>query len=200
MRILAIMGSYRRGHAVDRLVDEAIEGARRADGVHVDKVVLIDRRIDYCRNCLVCRDDPTDADCARCSISDDMDEIAPLIERADAFIFGTPVTIGNVTAVMKTFLDRVVWRFAKPGSFPIEGCPGPRTKRRRRAIILLASSIVPPILRFICDDATSLIKCVCKDALNAKVIGSLYAGAIEKRGLERYLPRARSLGTKLVSQ
>ena len=52
-------------------------------------------------------------------------------------------------------------------------------KRRRRAIILLASSIVPPIIRFTCDDATKVIRDVSEDALNARVIGSLYAGAID---------------------
>ncbi|HPQ82097.1 MAG TPA: flavodoxin family protein [bacterium] len=199
MRIVAIMGSYRKGHAVDRLVDEAIAGAVSSGDVHVDKITLVDRSIGYCRNCLSCRDNPTDADYAHCVIRDDMDEIVPLLAEADAFIFGTAVAIGTVTAVMKTFLDRTVWLFAKPGRWPLKGCPTPRARRRRHAVILLASGTVPPIIRFVCDDATKVVRDVCEEALGAKVIGSLYAGAIERRGLERYLPKARSLGAKLVS-
>ena len=199
MRILAVMGSYRKGRCVDKLVDEAIAGALSAGDVEVDKVTLIERRIEYCRNCLSCRDNPTDAERAPCAIRDDMDEIAPQIERADAFIFGSSIAIGTVTAVMKTFLDRVVWCFARPGRWPLKGCPQPRTKRERSAIILLASSVVPPIIRFTCDDATKVMRDVCEDALNARVIGSLYAGAIEKRGLERYLPKARELGRRLAT-
>ena len=106
MRILAVMGSYRKGRCVDKLVDEAIAGALSAGDAEVDKVTLIERRIEYCRNCLTCRDNPTDAERAPCAIRDDMDEIAPQIERADAFIFGSSIAIGTVTAVMKTFLDR----------------------------------------------------------------------------------------------
>jgi len=199
MRVLAVMGSYRKGHAVDNLVDEAIAGAVSCGHVQVDKITLIDKRIEYCKNCLSCRDNPTEADYAPCVIRDDMEEILPLISGADAFIFGTPMASGSVTAVMKTFLDRIVWCFAKPGNWPLKGCPRPRTSRKREAIILLASGVIPPIIRFTCDDATSLIKSVCTSSLNAKVVGSLYAGAVERRGLERYLPRARSLGAKLVS-
>jgi hypothetical protein len=56
---------------------------------------------------------------------------------------------------------------------------------------------VPPLLRWFCDDATTLVKSVCHDALNARLIGSLYAGAVEKRGLEPYLDRAYALGRQL---
>ena len=59
MRILAVMGSYRKGRCVDKLVDEAIAGALSAGDAEVDKVTLIERRIEYCRNCLTCRDNPT---------------------------------------------------------------------------------------------------------------------------------------------
>ncbi|HPM41626.1 MAG TPA: flavodoxin family protein [bacterium] len=200
MRIVAIMGSYRKGRCVDRLVDEAIAGVMSTGEHHVDKVTLIDRRIEYCRNCLTCRDSTTDAERAPCAIRDDMDEIAPLLERADAFIFGSPVAIGTVTAVMKTFLDRTVWCFARPGRWPLKGCPKPRTRRARSAIIILASGVVPPIIRFTCDEATKVMRDVCEDALNAKVIGSLYAGAVEKRGLDGYLPKARELGRRLAKR
>jgi hypothetical protein len=65
-------------------------------------------------------------------------------------------------------------------------------------IIILSSGIVPPLLRKFCDDATALIKSVCSSSLNAKVIGSLYAGAIEKRGVAAYLGKAYKLGQKLT--
>ena len=116
MKILAVVGSYRKGRTIDTLVDRAIEGARSNPNVQVDKIVLVDKRSEYCRNCMVCRFDDETKSPARCAIADDMQQIYPLIGEADGDIFGTPVNIGNVTAVMKTFLERICWVFAKPGT------------------------------------------------------------------------------------
>jgi NAD(P)H-dependent FMN reductase len=193
------VGSYRKGKTIDTLVDRAIEGAQSHGGVEVDKIILVDKHIEYCKNCMVCRNDDPTKSLAHCTISDDMDAIYPLIEQADAFIFGTPVNMGAVTAVMKTFLERVCWVFAKPGSRPLPGCPAPRTTRRNRAIIITSSGIVAPLLRRFCDDATPLIRSVSKCSLNARVVGTLYAGAVETRGLAPYLPKAYRLGQKLTA-
>ena len=199
MNILAIMGSYRKGKTIDTLIDRAIEGAKSGNKVHVEKVFLIDKNIEYCRNCMVCRNDDLDKSIAKCVISDDMQTIYPMIEKADGFIFGSPVNMGTVTAVMKTFLERTAWVFGKPGKYPIKGCPTPRSKRKKKALILLSSGLVPPLYRRWCDDATSLIKSQCKCHFNAKVVGSLYAGAVEKRGVDFYLDKAYKLGQKLIS-
>ena len=37
-----------------------------------------------------------------------------------------------------------------------------------------------------------------KDSLDAKLVGTLYAGGVEKVGMDRYLARAYSLGRKLA--
>ena len=199
MNILAIMGSYRKGKTLDTLVDRAIDGAKSGGDVHVNKVILVDRNIEYCRNCMVCRSDDDTKQRARCVICDDMDAICPMIEEADGYIFGTPVNMGAVTAVMKTFLERICWVFAKPGTRPLAGCPTPRSKRKKRAIVIVSSGLIPPLLRRFCDDATPLIKSTARDSLNAKLVGSLYAGAVEKRGVEPYLDRAYALGKKLTA-
>ena len=53
------------------------------------------------------------------------------------------------------------------------------------------------IHRRFCDDATSLIKQTIKDSLNAKTVGDLYAGDIERRGVEYYFDKAFRLGKRL---
>jgi hypothetical protein len=106
--------------------------------------------------------------------------------------------MGHATAVMKAFLERICWVFAKPGStWPIPGCPTPRTEKKRKAIVIASSGIVSPLLRRFCDEATPLIKQTAHDSLNAKLIGSLYAGAVEERGIERYTDKAYALGKRL---
>ena len=200
MNILAIVGSYRKGKTIDTLVDKAIEGAGVNDAdAQVDKIHLIDRHIEYCKNCMVCRNDDLDTTIAKCVISDDMDIINPKMDEADGFIFATPVNMGQVTAVMKTFLERTTWVLSKPGKRPIRGCPTPRSTRKKKAIIIVSSGIIPPIFRRWCDDATALIKSQCDCVYNAKVLGSMYAGAVEKRGVDVYLDKAYKLGKKLSS-
>jgi len=199
MKIVAIMGSYRKGKTIDTLMNKAIEGAKDGcSATNVEKIYLIDREIQYCRNCMVCRkDDPVKA-IATCPIKDDMQEIYPLIDEADAYIFGTPVNMGAATAVMKTFLERICWTLARPGKRPLKGCPEPRSKQAKKAVLIVSSGIIVPLLRRWCDDATPLIKSVCQCSLNARLVGSLYAGAVEKRGVEYYVDRAYNLGRKLV--
>lgn len=200
MKIVAIMGSYRKARTIDTLVDRAIEGVKSvAPNAQIEKITLVDRDIQYCRNCGVCRKDDPVKPIAHCAIQDDMQEILPTMADADAYVFGVPIFEGTVNAVTKTFLERICWTMAKAGRWPVKGCPEPRSPVKRQAIAILSSGIIVPALRVFCDDATSLIKSTIGDSLNAKLIGTLYAGGVEKVGIDRYLKKAHKLGQKLTS-
>ena len=198
MNVLALVGSYRKHHAIDTLVDRVLEGVRQnhPDAV-VDKIHLADRHVEYCRNCMACKLDDPAKPIAACILHDDMDELLAKLVAADALVVGTPINVGTVTAVLKTFLERACWTLAKPGHRPIEGCPVPRTAKPRRAVLVISAGTVPPWLRWFCDDATKLLKSWCDSCLGAKVVGSLYAGAVLTRGVEPYADKARALGRKL---
>ena len=157
MRIVAVMGSYRKGKTIDTLVDRAIEGVESADpSAEIEKITLIDRNIGYCRNCGVCRSDDPSKPIARCAIDDDMQEILPIMGEADAYIFGTPIFEGPVNALTKTFLERICWTFARAGRWPIRGCPQPRTDVPKRGIAILSTGLIVPLFRRWCDDAPPL--------------------------------------------
>ena len=201
MNLLAIVASPRKGKATDTLVDKAIEGVKfKSPKCHVKKLHLIDHDIQFCKNCLSCRDSKTNDPVAKCSIRDDMDHIREDVLKSDSLIFGTPVHMGYATAIMMTFLERICWTFAKPERkiLTIDGCPVPRSNKKRKAIIIVISGIVPPLYRRFCDDATKLIKQTVKDSLNAKTVADMYAGDIEHRGVDYYLGRAFNLGRILV--
>ena len=202
MNVLAIVGSPRKGRSTDTLVDNAIEGAKSKDpNCKVKKINLIEHDIKFCKNCLVCRDGITNEPVTKCAIRDDMDDIKEDVLKSDGLIFGTPVHMGYATAIMMAFLERICWTFAKPERrvLTINGCPKPRSDKKRKAVIIITSGIIPPIYRKFCDDATSLISGTVKDSLNAKtVVGDLYAGDIEHRGVEQYLDKAFKLGMKLA--
>ena len=199
MKVVAISGTYRKGRTIDTLMDKAIEGLKKVSpDAEITKIQLIDKNIQYCKNCMACRKDDFEKKYAKCIIDDDMNDIYPLMDEADAYIFGTPVNMGDVTAVLKTFLERVVWVMAKPGEIlMVKGCPVPRNKKKKKAIIIVSSGLVPTALRMFCDSATPLIKSLCESSLNADVVGNMYAGAIETTGMESYFQAAMKLGEKL---
>ncbi len=201
MNTLAIVGSPRKGKATDTLIDKAIEGVTsQHPNSSVKKIHLMDHNIQFCKNCLVCRETKTDEPYAKCTIRDDMDMISEELVNADALILGTPVHSAFVTAIMATFLERITWTFAKPEKNygPIIGCPLPRSEKPRTAIIIVTSGIIPPLFRIFCDKATPHIKGIIGDSLHAKTVGDLYAGDIEHRGVEYYVEKAYNLGKKLV--
>ena len=203
MKIVAIMGSYRKERNIDTLIDKAIEGAKSKNGAEVEKILLIEKDIKYCKNCMVCKKDAPEKEIATCVIPDDMQEIYPKLNEADAIIMACPVNMGHVTAVMKTFLERICWVIGKPAvdfeadGYEVKGCPGPRSKKRKKAIIIVSSGMVPPEVSHYCDEATSLMSDMC-DILNAEVVGKMYAGAVEVKGIEEYSKEAYELGKKLV--
>ena len=201
MNLLAIVGSPRRGKATDTLVDKAIEGFKsKSLNCSVKKINLIEHDIRFCKNCLACRDSKANEPIAKCTIQDDMDYIKKDVLNSDSLIFGTPVHMGYATAVMMTFLERICWTFGKPERkvLTIEGCPLPRSDKKRKAVIIVTSGLVPPMYRKFCDWATNQIKGVVIDSLNGKIVGDMYAGDIEHRGVEHYFDKALKLGTSLV--
>jgi multimeric flavodoxin WrbA len=202
VRLLAINGSYRRGRTVDTLMGRAIEAARtvRPD-LEVEQVFLIDKHIEYCRNCVACKEVDPDLEYVPCVIHDDMDDLMPKLVAADAFLFGTPVNLSAVTAVMKTFLERVCWTASNPTTAGlIKGIPSPRVARRRRTGIIVTAGGTPAWMRLLYDKATPMIREVSESILNARVVATLYAGMILSRGVERHLPKAARLGQKLLAR
>jgi multimeric flavodoxin WrbA len=200
--LLAIVGSPRKGKATDTLVDKAIEGTRAKNpDCSVRKIHLMDHNINFCKNCLVCRESKTDGPYAKCVIRDDMDWINEEIVKSDLLIMSTPVHAAYATGIMTTFLERICWTFAKPEGrvLTINAVPVPRsTEKKRKAVIIVTSGVIPPMFRMFCDEATSHIRGIIRDSLNTKTIGDLYAGDIEHRGVEHYFDKAFKLGMKLT--
>ena len=200
MKILAFCGSYHKNGVIDQLMNKSIEGIRAViPKAEIEKIYLIDKKIEYCRGCMVCHNDDPAKAVATCVIHDDMQEIYKKMDEADGFIFGSPIFIGTITAVMKTFCERFAWVLAKPGRWPIKGCPTARTNRRKAAILIMSTGAVPTWLRRFCDDATKFFKETLPCTLNAKIVGSLYAGAVgaNNPNADRYFNKAVQLGEKL---
>jgi multimeric flavodoxin WrbA len=138
MRILAIVGTYRKGGTIDSAV-EAILASARAAGAETEKICLIDRHIEFCTNCRTCTQEPGPQR-GKCVLADDMQSIFDEIERADALVLASPMNCWTVTAVMKRFIERslgyVYWPW---GSL----APKPRNKQLTKRAVVVTSSASP---------------------------------------------------------
>lgn len=99
MRILAINGSHRPGKGTAALLQAALDAARDA-GADTELVELSRLDIGYCIGCNACLAKPA------CTLSDDMDGLVEKMKAADGIVLGSPDYFANVTARMKTFIDR----------------------------------------------------------------------------------------------
>ena len=202
MKVLAIMGSYRKGCTIDTITDKVLEGAA-SKGANVEKIVLLDQHIEYCRNCFTCYRD-ADAPIGKCSIDDDTRRILEKIMAADGLVLASSINIGSITALMKTFLERSCWTLARPtGRFLwLKGIPEPRnTPGQKRAVVITSAGVAPWYLKFLLSYPEYQMVGVAQTAYCADVIGTMFVGAIQNRKLsQKEYVKAFSLGQDLAAE
>jgi multimeric flavodoxin WrbA len=106
MKVLGIYGSPRNGGNSDLLLDQALEGARQA-GAETNAVYVRKLKLSGCLECGGC--DKAGA----CVVEDDMTQIYPLLEAAQAIILSVPIFFYNVPAQAKALIDRTQACWAK---------------------------------------------------------------------------------------
>ena len=104
MKIMAFVGSPRKGSNVDILMDKVIEGAQSKTDVEVEKIYLYKADIKNCNACGLCSPLMGSKDCP---IDDDMPGILNRMLEADAYIFGTPNHVHTMTSAMTNFWARL---------------------------------------------------------------------------------------------
>jgi multimeric flavodoxin WrbA len=198
MQVTAIVGSYRKGGIIDSAVDEILAAAQAA-GAEVTKVYLIDKHIEFCRNCRACAqtEGPRRGEC---TLADEMGTILDQIERSDAFVLASPMNFGTVTAVMKRFIERLVCY----GYWPWDTLsPKIRNGRKGKRAIVIASSAAPALIARLSTQIVGLLK-KCAGVLGARKIDVLFIGLAAKQPNqtigEATRRRARRLGRRLVER
>lgn len=151
MRILALIGSPRRGGNTDILVDWILQGAK-GEGHIADKLYLYDYEILPCIDCRGCKREDL-----ACPLEDGMEEIYPRLEAADIIVFGTPIYWYGPTAKMKLLIDRLRPFIAnkklsgKKGMIVVpseegQGCCGPLSEMFRMSFEYLGMSFIGSML------------------------------------------------------
>jgi len=195
-KIVAVVGSYRRGGTIDSAVDAILEGAREK-GALTHTIHLTDQHLEYCRNCRQCTQTPG-LERGNCCQEDDLEQILAEIEAADAVVLASPVNCGNATAVFRTFMERLIGFTYWPWG---QAAPKVRQKTRTRKAVLVASSAMPGFLIPLLTGTGNALRTAAK-LLGAKPVGKLWIGLSAQEpdhqlsAKER--ERARRMGWKLA--
>ena len=197
-KIIGLVGSYRKGHIIDAAVSAVLEGAKVA-GAETKKIHLLDKHIEFCRNCRNCTQQKPEAARGTCVHNDDMEQILDEIDSADGIVLGAPVNFSSVTAIMKRFIERLLpysyWPWGKK-------IPESRMKKMNKKAVTVTSSSCPAWLgRFLFRSVLGVLKGAAK-CMGAKVVESLFFGCVclteDQQLPENALLKAQKAGRKLL--
>lgn len=195
-KVVAIVGSYRKEGTIDTAVEAILAGAREK-GAATHTIYLTEQHIEFCRNCRTCAQTPG-MERGKCPQQDDMEPILQEIEAADGVVLGSPVNCGNVTAIFRRFMERMLGSAYWPW-----GQPAPKFRRKpgTRKAALVASSAMPGLMIPLFTGTATALRTTAK-MLDAKPVGKLWIGLVAGEPhhalSRRTLARARRIGKRLV--
>jgi putative NADPH-quinone reductase len=195
-RVVAIVGSYRKEGTIDAAVEAILAGAREK-GATTHTIYLTEQHIEFCRNCRTCME-ASGPERGKCPQQDDLELILEEIEAADAVVLGSPVNCGNVTAIFRRFMERIVGFGYWPWG---QKAPKSRGVPSARKAALVASSAMPGFFIPLFTGTATALRTTAK-MIGAKPVGTMWIGlaAGEPHHVipSRTLARARRLGLRLA--
>lgn len=99
VNVVAFVGTANTDGLVSRMCSRVLEGAADA-GASTELVNLYDHEIEHCIGCWSCYREGT------CFHDDDFEALFTKLRYADAVVLGSPVYVGSMSGLMKTFFDR----------------------------------------------------------------------------------------------
>lgn len=106
-KVIAINGSPRKNGNTAILLQNVLEGAR-SQGAETELVNLYDLKYQGCISCFACKRKNSKY-IGKCAMND---ELSPVLERvmaADAIVLGSPIYVGDITGMMRLFLERFIF-------------------------------------------------------------------------------------------
>jgi multimeric flavodoxin WrbA len=120
MRVIGINGSPRLKGNTFTLVDAVLRGAA-SQGAETRLVQLTKLDMKPCRSCDTCK---KDKHLARCVLKDDLSPLLEELKEYDAIVMGTPVYWIQVSAQLKTLIDRAYcyfrWGLTEKGEITVD--------------------------------------------------------------------------------
>jgi NAD(P)H-dependent FMN reductase len=109
MRVLAIIGSPRKGHSY-RATQEIERRLTRNPDILFEYMFLSQVNLQPCHGCYVCQS----AGEQYCPLKDERASLVQKMTEADGVIFVSPVYTGNVSGLMKNLMDRLAFTAHRP--------------------------------------------------------------------------------------
>ena len=98
--VVAVNGSPHEGFGNTSQMLAMLGENLSREGLELEEIFLSQYQIGFCTGCATCLESGS------CWVRDDYSSVVRTVLEADAVILASPVYIFNVTAQMKTFLDR----------------------------------------------------------------------------------------------
>jgi len=197
MKVVAIDGSPRKRGTVSTLVETAAQ-AVEACGAQVSRVRLYDKKIDWCKGCMICRRTN------ECPLGDDLPALAKEICSADALIFGTPSYWGQPSAVTKALFDRLVGYFATYELIGRRFKISPHFKGLGKQAVVITACTAPSPWAEIFGHSTGPVRLIRRMLKGGgiKIVGSLACKDTWRRphAKERLRDRASALGRRIAAR
>jgi NAD(P)H-dependent FMN reductase len=195
-KIVAIVGSYRKGGIIDSAVLAILEAAHE-NGAETRILYLLDQHLGFCTNCRRCTQEPGSKH-GLCLQVDDLHSILDQIDSADVLVLGSPVNYWNVTALFRQFMERLIVTTYWPWG---QAAPKPRNKRLTRKTVLVASASMPGFCIPLLTGAARALRITAK-SLGGRTVATLWIGLTGKQRGEKLSPRtlarARRIGLSLA--
>ncbi|TDT60929.1 flavodoxin family protein [Fonticella tunisiensis] len=163
MKVVAVSCSPRVGGSCDILVDEFLRGVR--DGhkeVSIDKYKVANMKINGCMGCYGCKSEKG------CVQRDDMQVIYRDIYDADVILFASPIYMGYITGIGKSFLERM-FAFSK-GHYDLNLPSG-----KRSVLILTQSHQREDAYRRVADEVINIF-----NSYGINTVGRIIAAGIDR--------------------
>jgi multimeric flavodoxin WrbA len=195
-KVIALLGTYRKSHVVEKIVDEILDELSNS-GVETHKIFLQDKKIEFCTNCRSCTQEKGEKR-GKCIHNDEMDAILDKIEECDSIVVASPVNFGNVTAITRRFMERLICYAYWPwgASFPRN-----RIKKLKKKALLITASGAPSFFVYLFMDVFKALKLHVK-VMGAKSLGKMcmgFASTKENPELPKSLiKKARRLAKRLI--
>jgi multimeric flavodoxin WrbA len=109
LKVIAINGSPRKKWNTATLLEKAIEGAA-SQGTETRLIHLYDLNFRGCISCFACKKRGGKS-YGTCAVQDDLTSIYAEIKEASALILGSPIYFGDVTGIMRSFLERLLFPY-----------------------------------------------------------------------------------------
>jgi multimeric flavodoxin WrbA len=103
-KVIAINGSPRKNGNTAILSQKTLEGAK-SQGAEIELIHLIDLKYQGCISCFACKRKGTEY-IGKCALKDDLTPVLEKAMAADAIVLGSPIYVGDVTGMMRLFIER----------------------------------------------------------------------------------------------